>query len=119
MLPGEKAVRILQMRTPGGKRAVPVKRSTLRTNRPFVVKMLLHADMNDTECGEVSVFRAERAIDDVDIVHEFWAQRLEPSEIALSVGLRGLILGNVVHQHFEAAIQAAVVQVETKTAKLE
>src|SRR5208337_542515 len=46
------------------------------------------------------------------------AEGLEPAEIALSVGLGGLVLRNVIDEHLETAVQAAVVEVESKAANL-
>ena len=74
--------------------------------------------MDDAKGGKIAVLRAERAVDDIDVIHQFRAEGFQPAEIALSVGLRRLILRNVIDQNFEASVEAAVIEVEAESAKL-
>jgi hypothetical protein len=107
------------MRAPGGKGAIFAKRSALRAQRPLVVKALLQPDMNDAEGLKISILCTEWAVDNVDVIHQFRAKGLEKAEITLAVGLRALVLGYVVYQDLNPAVQAAMVEVESKPAKLE
>ena len=119
MFPGGKALGLFKMRTPRGERAVSVERSALRAQSPLVVKVLFQPDMYHSQGGEVPVLSTERSVDQIYAGDQFRAQRLERTEVALSVPLRRLVLRNVIHQHLEAAILAAVVQVESEAAKLQ
>ena len=75
--------------------------------------------MHDAEAAEIAILRAERAVDDRDVLDQFRAERLQSAEIALAVALRALILLHVVDQHFQAAIDSAVVEIEAEAADLE
>jgi hypothetical protein len=75
--------------------------------------------VNDAEAGEISVLRAERPVEDVHVLDEFWSERFQLAEIALPVPLRALVLLYVVYQNFQTAVDAAVIEVETEAADLE
>src|SRR5262245_54858961 len=75
--------------------------------------------MHYAQTAEIAVFGAERAVDDVDLLDQLRAEGLQRAEVSLAVALRGLILLHAVHQDLQAAIDAAVVQVEPEAADLE
>ena len=77
------------------------------------------ADVDDAEPAEIAVLRAERSIDDRDVLDQFRAQRLQRTQVSLAVALRALILLDVVHQHLQAAVHAAVIQVEAEAPDFE
>lgn len=47
------------------------------------------------------------------------SQRLQRAQVPLAVSLRRLVLLHIIHQHLEAAVDASVVQIETKAADFE
>ena len=75
--------------------------------------------MDHAEAGEVAIFGAERAVEDVHVLDQFRRQALQRPQIALAVALRPLILLHVVHQHFQPAVNAAVIEVEAEAPDLE
>jgi len=76
-------------------------------------------NVDNAEAAEVPVLRLEWSVGDRDVLDEFWAERFERSEVALSVALRALVLLHVVNQNFESAVDAAVVEVEPEAADLQ
>ena len=75
--------------------------------------------MNDAEAGEIAVLRAERPVEDVHVLDEFGSERFQLAEITLPVPLRALILLHIVHEDFQSAVDAAVVEVESEAADFE
>src|ERR1041385_4806466 len=75
--------------------------------------------MYDAQAAEIPVLGAEWPVDDLDLLNQFRAERFERSEITLAMPLGRLILRHIFHQDFEAAIHAAVVQIESETADLD
>jgi hypothetical protein len=69
--------------------------------------------------AEIPVLGAKRAVDNVHFLDQLRAQRLQRTEIALTVALRPLILLHIVDKNFEATIDAAVVEVESEAADFE
>src|SRR5438094_7896379 len=47
------------------------------------------------------------------------SQRLQRAQVPLAVSLRRLVLLHIIHQYLEAAVDASVVQIETKAADFE
>src|SRR5437016_3249743 len=75
--------------------------------------------MHDTQAAEVAVFGAERAVDDIHLLNQLGAERLQRPEIPLTMALGALILLDIVHQDLETAIHASVVEVEAKAPDLQ
>src|SRR5262249_44536424 len=73
----------------------------------------------DTEAAEVAILRAERAVNDRDIVNQLGTQRFERTQVSLPVTLRALILLHAVDEYLQSAIHAAVIEVETEAADLQ
>ncbi len=76
-------------------------------------------DVHHAEAAEIAVFRAEGAVGDGDVLDQFRAERLERSEVALTVALRALVLLYAVHHDLESTVDAAVIQIEAEAADLE
>ncbi|MFN7920009.1 MAG: hypothetical protein U0Q16_07930 [Bryobacteraceae bacterium] len=72
--------------------------------------------MNHAESAEVAVFGAEGSVDNLGFLNEFGGEAFEGSEVALSVALGRLVLLDVVDEDFEAAVDAAMVEVEAEAA---
>ena len=75
--------------------------------------------MHHAEPAEVAVFRAEGPVDNAHLLHQLRSQALQRAEIPLAVRLRALILLDVVDKDLEAAVDAAMIEIETKPADLE
>ena len=101
------------------KAAAGVEIAALQPHRELIGQRFALADVDHAEAAEIAVFRAERAVDDGDVLNQLRAERLQRAEVALAVALRALILLHVVHQHFESAVDAAVIEIEAEAADLE
>src|ERR1039457_2334327 len=75
--------------------------------------------MNHAQAAKVAVLGAERTVDDVDLLNQFRTERLQGTEITLPVALRSMILLHVVDENLEAAVDAAMIQVEAEPADFE
>src|SRR4051812_47238430 len=75
--------------------------------------------MHYTKAAEVSVLGAEWPVDNGDFLNELRTDRLEQSEIALSMPLRGLVLSDAIDQHFKSAVHSTVVEIEPEAADFE
>ena len=118
-LVGHERVGMLQVGTVAEERAHRAERAALNARRELVGHALAQADVHHSQSAEISVLRAERTVDDVDLFHQFRAEALQRAQVALPVPLRRLVLLHVVHQHLEPAADAAVVEVETEAPDLE
>ena len=76
-------------------------------------------DVDHAQAAEIAVLGAERAVGDGHVLNQLGAERFQRAQVALPVALCALVLLHVVHQHLEAAVDAAVVEVETEAANLE
>ena len=75
--------------------------------------------MHHAKAAEVAVFGAERPVDDRDILNQLRAERFQRAQITLAVSLRALVLLDIVDQDLQAAVHAAVIEIETEPADLE
>ncbi len=75
--------------------------------------------MNHAKAAEIAVLGAKRAIDYIRFLNQFRAERLQRAQISLSVALRALIQLHIVNQHFQAAVHAAVIEIEAEPANLQ
>ena len=105
--------------TEGEESAAGIEIAALQAHRELIGQRFALADVDHAEAAEIAVLRAERAVDDGDVLDQFRAERLERAEVALAVALRALILLHVVHQDLEAAVDAAVIEIEAEAADLE
>ena len=118
-LVGEQGVAMLQFRAETEEAALAAERSALHAYRPDIRHAFARANVHHAEAAEIAILRAERAVDDVHAFHQFRSQALERPEVALAVPLRALILLHIVHQDFESAADAAVIEVEAEAADLQ
>jgi hypothetical protein len=76
-------------------------------------------DVDYAQAAEIAILGAEGAVGDGDVRNQFRTERFERAQITLAVALRALVLLHVIHQHFEAAVDAAVIQVEAEAPDLQ
>ena len=107
------------IRAEGEKGAPCVEIAALQARGELVRKRLALTDVNDTQAAEVPVFRAEGTVDDGDFLDQFGAERLECTEVTLAVTLCALVLLHVVDENLEAAVDAAVIEVEAEAPDLQ
>ena len=91
----------------------------MEPHREFVGQRFPLADVDHAQPAEIAVLGAERTVDDGHVLDQFRAERLQRAQVALAVALRALVLLDIVHQDFQSAVDAAVVQVESEAANLE
>ena len=115
---GEECLAIAQRWTVSNETAISVERSALKAGSQQIGQAFLKTDVNDTQTGEVPVFGAEWPIENVYIVDQFRSQSFERPEIALAMPLGALVLLDIIHQDFQAAVDSAVIEVETETPDL-
>ena len=75
--------------------------------------------MHDAQAGKIAVLRAEWTIQNAHVLNQFRSQALQLPEVPLPMTLRPLILLNIVDQHFQAAVDSSVIQVEAKSPDLQ
>ena len=75
--------------------------------------------MDYAQPAEVAVLRAERAVDQGRLLHQFRSETLQAAQIPLPVTLRRLILLHIIDENFHAAADAAVVQIEPEPPDLD
>jgi len=75
--------------------------------------------MDHAKPAEISVLSTEGPINNRDVLNQFGTKLLQRSQVSLPVTLRSLVLLNVVHQYFQAAIHAAMIRVESEAPDLE
>src|SRR5262249_27783605 len=112
----DQRIAALQRRAVCQKCAERAERPALETRGDLIRQRLLQSNVDDAEAGEIAVFRAERAVEDVHVLDEFGSERFQLAEIALPVSLRALILLHVVHENLQTAVHAPVVEVEAEAA---
>ena len=100
------------------KSATVIEVAALQAGRELFRQRFALTDMDDSEAAEIPIFRAEWSVDDGYVLNEFRTESFERSEISLAVTLGSLILLNVVDEYFQAAVDAAVVEVEPETTDL-
>src|SRR5262249_905392 len=93
--------------------------AAFETRRELIGKRLALANVDHSKTAEIAILRAERAVDDGDILDQLGAERLQRPEITLAVALRALILLYMIQQHLKAAVDAAVVKIKAETANLQ
>lgn len=74
--------------------------------------------MDHSQSGEVAVLGAERAVQDVNVIHQFRSQTFQLAQIALPVSPRVLVLLDIVHQHFQSAVYSPMIQIEDDPARV-
>ena len=89
---GDEGVGLFEPWTVDRQSAISVKRSALDPQGEQIGEFLLEPDVYHSQAREISILCAERAIENVHVVDQFWRQALERSQIALAVSLRALIL---------------------------
>src|ERR1041384_4345504 len=118
MLVGDKS-RVPDRRAIGQKRAKCIERTALNARGQLLRQTLPRADMHHAEAAKITVFRAKRAVNDIDRLDQFRRKRFQRAQVTLPVALRSLVLLNIVGQHFQAAIDTAVVEIKTETPDLQ
>src|SRR5262249_36500053 len=99
--------------------AKSMERTALETERQGVRQSFFQANMDHAEAGKVAILGAERAVQDINVIHQLWNKSLQRPQIALAVSLRTLVLLYVIDQDFQASVHSAVIQVEPKTPDLQ
>src|SRR5437879_6365853 len=77
------------------------------------------ADVHHAQTAEITVLRAERAIDDRDFLDEFRTECLQRPQIPLPMSLGSLILLDVIQEHLQPTFYAAVIEIEAEATDLE
>src|SRR5215468_11761973 len=116
---GDDRLAVLQLGAVAEEGSETAERPALKARDELIVQRLFQADVNDSQAGKISVFRAERAVQNVYAPNQLRRQRLQLAQLTLPVALRGLILLHVVYQHFQPATHSAMVKVETEAANFE
>ena len=75
--------------------------------------------MDHAQPREISVLGAEGAVQNVDIIDQFGNQALERAQVALAMPLARLVLLHVIDQDLQAAVDSAVIEVESEAADLQ
>ena len=75
--------------------------------------------MDDAQPAEVPILRTEWAVDQSDFLYQLRRDALEGPEITLAVSLGRLVLLDVIHKNLQAAIHAAMVEIEAEAADFE
>ena len=115
---GDECFATLQFRTERQECAKRTERTALDARGDFIRQRFAHPDVHHAESAEVAVFGAEGATDDIHFLNEFRAETFQGSEVSLAVSLGRLVLLYVVHQNFESAVHAAVIEVESEAPDL-
>ncbi len=116
---GDVGVDVLRVGAEGEEAAAGVEIAALQAHRELLGQGFALADVHHAQAAEIAILRAEGAVDDGDVLDQFRAERLQRAEVALAVALRALILLDVVHQHLQPAVDAAVIEIEAEAADLE
>jgi hypothetical protein len=75
--------------------------------------------VDDTEAAKISVLGTKGTVDDRNLLNQFRAQRLERTEISLSVPLCSLVLLDIINKNLESAVHASMVEVKSETPNLQ
>ncbi len=113
------SVGALDVGTVGEKPAAGVEIPSLQPESQLVGQRFALMDVHHAEPAEIAILRVERSVDDVHAFHKFGAKALERPKVSLTVTLRTLILLDVVHQHFQSAVDAAVIQIKSEASDLQ
>src|SRR5262245_59050876 len=116
---GDVGINLLDVRAVGQKTASGIEIPTLETGHELVRQGFALPDVDNTKTAEIAVLRIEWSIDDRHFLDQFRTERLQCSQVALAVSLRALVLLDIIHQHFQAAIDAAVIEIKTEPPNLE
>src|SRR5262245_20204476 len=106
-------------------RAVPkkcpdaAKRPKLYAGCELIRQTFYQSDVHNTQTRKVSVFCTERTIQDVYVLNQLRCESFQRAQVSLTMTLRSLVLLHIVDEDFQTAVNASVVQVETKPSDLE
>jgi len=108
-LVGEEGIDALELRAVRDESAFRIEVTTLRAYVKNLRQAFFSSNVNDTDAGKVPVFDVKWTVQNIQVVDQFRREALQRAQIPLPVPLGTLILLNVVHQDFQAAVDATVV----------
>ena len=77
------------------------------------------ANVDHAQPAEIAVLGTERTVDDGHVFDQLWTEGFQSADVALAVTLGALVLLDVVEHDFETAVDAAMIEIETKATEFE